>query len=337
MTFQEKFETQVTGIFEKVKNSKQSYYSQYPEKRPSAYEADRIINDSAKMNFAISGSMSLIPGPLGLVSVVPELALITNNQIAMIYDIGLAYGKEKHLTKELLLGVTISAMGSSAGGLLVMHGSKVVVKKASVKVFQNVVKVLAGKITQKVAKSALGKFVPLLGAAALATWSAYTTKMIGKRAIEIFSKEIEFDNSEVQDVAFEEVAMLEPANSKNEILEYEKIKVLINLANADRVLHFSEKDHLETLITNCSLSDEIKLTLANQLETNDRIEIDYSVLKGSPEDSVSLLMDMITLAQKDGKMHAAEKLYIKMVADKLNLEKEIVEELLAENFELAAI
>jgi len=148
MTFQEKFATEVSGIFEKVKNSKQSYYSQYPEKRPTSLEVGHLINDYAKMNFAISGSMSLIPGPFGLLSVVPELALITNNQISMIYDIGMAYGKEKRLTKELLLGVTIAAIGSSSGGLLVMHGSKVVVKKSSVKVFQNVVKILAGKVTQ---------------------------------------------------------------------------------------------------------------------------------------------------------------------------------------------
>src|SRR5688572_28348222 len=293
MTFQEKFATEVSGIFEKVKNSKQSYYSQYPEKRPTSLEVGHLINDYAKMNFAISGSMSLIPGPFGLLSVVPELALITNNQISMIYDSGLAFGKEKQLTKDLLLGVTISAMGSSAGGLLVMHGSKVVVKKSSVKVFQLVVKILAGKVTQKVAKSALGKFVPIFGAAALATWSAYTTKMIGKKAIEIFSKEIEFDDSEVEDVAFEEVATLEPALSKNEVLEFEKIKVLINLAKVGGEIQSTEKGHLEALIANYPLIDEFKFKLANKLESEERNEIDFSVLKGSPEEAIGLIMDMI--------------------------------------------
>ncbi|MGB9739315.1 hypothetical protein [Chloroflexus sp.] len=64
---------------------------------------------------AISGGLGLIPGSFGLLAVVPEIGLIIRNQVAMLYDIGMAYGKDNVITVELLLGIFGSALG--AGGI----------------------------------------------------------------------------------------------------------------------------------------------------------------------------------------------------------------------------
>jgi uncharacterized protein (DUF697 family) len=110
----------------------------------------------------------------------------------MIYDIGVAYGKGEVLNKELLAGVLLTAMGTSAGALVVMQGSKVLVKRATLRAFQQILVILAGRITQQALKSAIAKWLPVVGAAGLAVWANYLTRRIGKKAVEIFEKEIVF-------------------------------------------------------------------------------------------------------------------------------------------------
>jgi hypothetical protein len=77
-----------------------------------------------------------VPGPWGLVGIVPELTLIFRNQLMLIFDVGMAYGKSEVLRKELLAGVLLDAFGIGAGSLLVMQGSKLIVKRDSLRVFQ---------------------------------------------------------------------------------------------------------------------------------------------------------------------------------------------------------
>ncbi len=48
---------------------------------------------------------------------VPEIILIIRNQLTMVYDIAKANGHNE-ITKELMLGVFINAMGNATGNLL---------------------------------------------------------------------------------------------------------------------------------------------------------------------------------------------------------------------------
>jgi uncharacterized tellurite resistance protein B-like protein len=70
--------------------------------------------------------------PLGMAAVIPEFVLIVRNQLKMIYDIGILPGQsESLLTKEVLIGVMISASGTASAGILTIHGGKVLVKRTS--------------------------------------------------------------------------------------------------------------------------------------------------------------------------------------------------------------
>ena len=55
--------------------------------------------------------------------------------------------ENKVLSKELLAGVLLTAMGAGAGSLLVMQGSKVLVKRVALRQFQKIITLLAGKVT----------------------------------------------------------------------------------------------------------------------------------------------------------------------------------------------
>ncbi|BAU11041.1 hypothetical protein LEP3755_15340 [Leptolyngbya sp. NIES-3755] len=195
---QDQLANKMIGLFEAVVEERKKYYLTHPEKIPTQRDARSIISGYANKNSVISGGFNIIPGPLGMAAAIPEILLIVRNQVVMIYDLGVACGKKEFLDKELLAFVFAYALGRGGLGLLVNVGGKILIKQISARVFPKVVQVIAGQIVQRFISSMVGKWLPIVGAAAMATWSNYSTREIGKKAIEIFEKNIE-RSSEVVD------------------------------------------------------------------------------------------------------------------------------------------
>ena len=183
----------LNSAFDYVIENRSDYYRKNPSNLPQLDSVSGLISSYTRNNAAISGGASLIPGPWGMAAVIPELTLVIRNQIQMVYDIGVANGKQAQLTKELLIGIFLTAMGSSAGSLLTIHGGKILVKRASLRVIKNIIAMLGGKVTQKAIKSSVSKWLPVVGAGAMAAWTGYMTKNIGEKANELFKLEIEDD------------------------------------------------------------------------------------------------------------------------------------------------
>jgi len=194
-----KLEKGIEGAFESVISRRKNQPKSLVAVGAGVTDIDALIARYARENATISGAAGLIPGPWGMVAVVPEIAAVIKNQIEMVYDIGVANGKQAQITKELLAGIVMSAIGTSASSLLVMHGSKVLVKRSSLRVFQKIVSMLAGKVTQQAVKASISKWLPIVGAAFMAWLSAHLTNKIGKLADEVFSKEIEITDVEVSE------------------------------------------------------------------------------------------------------------------------------------------
>lgn len=115
----------------------------------------------------------------------------------MVYDIGAANGKAAEINKELLAAIVLSAMSNGVAGLMVMHGGKVLIRRSSLRVFKKVVTLLSGKVTQQALKSSISKWLPVVGAAFMAWITNQMTQNIGRRANEIFQKEIEISDVEI--------------------------------------------------------------------------------------------------------------------------------------------
>ena len=178
------------GVFETVFVERQAHYQKPEISSPSLSSVDKLISNYAMMNAGISGAAGIIPGPVGMLSVVPEIIAVTRNQIAMIYDIGAAYGHEKSINKELLMAIFAAAAGSGTIGVLTIRGGQVLIRRASLRVMQKLITVLGGKISQQAIKAALAKWIPLVGAAGMAYWSKYSTEQIAKQAHAIFKLQI---------------------------------------------------------------------------------------------------------------------------------------------------
>jgi uncharacterized protein (DUF697 family)/uncharacterized tellurite resistance protein B-like protein len=325
---QSQLQEKLEDAFESVVNQKNEFYKNNPQKIPEKSTINALISSASLANSAISGGSSLIPGPWGMLAVVPELVVVIRNQIALIYDIAAANGKKDLMTKELAAMVFASSMGTGVGGLVAVHGGQYLVKRTSLQVFQKIVVILGGKITQQALKSAVSKWLPGVGALAMAAWTNYMTRQIGKKANEIFSSEIKFEDS------IADIELIRPV--EEEIVEggetakmnFYKIKILVNLMKIDGKTTEEESIFISPLIENSDVSVEDKINLIECISNADRTLDGINIIAASPIDSISLVTDMIALAKVDNQFHITEKLYIKQIGKLLNFSDSDVNELI---------
>lgn len=296
---------------------REKYYTN--NSAPTKDMIQKMVSNYSNTNAVISGGTGLIPGPLGMAASVPEIILIIRNQLTMVYDIAKANGHTE-ITRELMLGVFISAMGNATGNLLIIQGQRIVVKRVGMQAMQKIIAILGGKITQQAAKSMAAKWIPLAGAAAMAAWSKYSTNKIGTKAVEIFSKEIVMEDNEIKEIDLPFSTVVE-TNCDEFAMEKLKIRIIINLIKIDGKIDDREIELLEELMDKFQLESNDKLELISEINSRNKISIDYNLLKGNSEEILYLLIDLVAIAKADGEVHITEKLFIKEVAKSLDFDQ----------------
>lgn len=320
---QEKISQGLSDAVEKVSNEREAYYKSHSN--PSKNEISQIIQSYGYKNAVISGGAGLIPGPWGMAASIPEIVAVMKNQMNMIYDVAKAHGHEK-VDKELIIAVLFGAVGNATTSLIVIQGQKIMVKRVGARALQNIIKILGGKITQQMAKSMAAKWIPVAGAVAMATWSKYSTNQIGNKAIEVFSRSIEFENDEMLEVSAPNLVIENTDLSGN--ISKVKIQALINLMKIDGNMDDKEVNYIQNFIEKANLSNEDEMELIEQLGSSDKIKVDYSIFKDNQEDGLYLLIDLIALAKVDEKFHVTEKMFIKNIAKTIGFNEDDLTELI---------
>jgi uncharacterized protein (DUF697 family) len=267
-----------------------------------------------------------------MAAAIPEIATIMRNQIAMIYDIGMEYGKKDVLTKELLAGVMMTALGAGGGTLLVMQGGKVLVKRAALRVFQKVIALLAGRVTQQVLKSMISKWVPIVGAAAMAAWSNYLTKKVGRKAIEIFEKDIVLSEENITELPVGDQNGRdtgEPVEANTSGIEGMKVKALINLVKIDGKSAAEESGYIHNMIEKIDIPEEERAHLLGSINNGGKHQVDFEYFAKNPDEGIGLLVDMVGLAKRDGEFHISEKMYIKQAGKLMGFSLDDIEDAMA--------
>ncbi len=134
----------------------------------------RLAATAARKASAISTVLSLPPGPLGLVTILPDLKAIWELQSQLVADIAAVYGHSKALTRTSLT-YCLFRHGSAAlvRDLVVRTGERLVVRGGSVRVLQGLISRLGVRITEQVLGKALSRFIPILGALGVGAYAYY--------------------------------------------------------------------------------------------------------------------------------------------------------------------
>ena len=146
-------------------------------------EAAAIARHAAQRAALLSGSLALPPGPLGLVTVLPDIYLIWKTQRQMVADIFALYGRSAELTRVHMLYCLFRHAASQAlRDIVVRTGQRIIVEQLSGGALKQIVSKVGITLSKRVAGNAASRWVPLAGAAAVGAYAYWDTLQVAKTA-----------------------------------------------------------------------------------------------------------------------------------------------------------
>jgi len=172
---------EVTGVIERV-------IADVPAPRTRsvddpAREAERIVRQAARHAGMLSGSLALPPGPLGMLTVLPDLYLIWQTQRQMVADVFALYGRTAELTRTHMLYCLFRHAASHVlRDVAVRAGERVVVRELSAGALRAALGKVGVVVTRRVAGTAASRWIPLAGALAVGGYAYWDTLQVAKTA-----------------------------------------------------------------------------------------------------------------------------------------------------------
>jgi uncharacterized protein (DUF697 family) len=171
--------------------------SKEKESDEPAARAKQIVHNAAVKASAAAGALALPPGPMGWITILPEILTVWKIQAQMVADIAAIYGKTRKLSRnQMLFCLFKHTMSQAMRDLAVRVGNKWVIRKAAPKIVQNIAKKIGVKITQRTASKSITRWVPIIGALGVSAYAYFDTAHVGDTAIDLFSSDIENEENE---------------------------------------------------------------------------------------------------------------------------------------------
>lgn len=151
-------------------------------RHPDAAAAE-IAREAAKRAALVSGSLALPAGPLGLLTVLPDLYLIWKTQRQMVADIFAVYGRTAELTRTHMLYCLFRHAASQVlRDVAVRSGQRFIVNQLGARALSNVAGKVGAAVSKRVVGSAATRWIPLAGAAAVSAYAYWDTLQVAKTA-----------------------------------------------------------------------------------------------------------------------------------------------------------
>jgi hypothetical protein len=138
----------------------------HPEAVPESV-AREIRRRAAAKAAVTAGSLAMPPGPLGWLTLAPELLAVWKIQAQMVSDLAGIYGKAATLTRE--------------------HMVQCLFRHTAVQLLRD----LAVRVAQRSAGSGIARWLPVVGAVGVGAYAFYDTRQVADTAIELFASDIE--------------------------------------------------------------------------------------------------------------------------------------------------
>ena len=158
--------------------------------------AHAIANTAARKAGMLAATLALPPGPLGWLTVLPELYAIWKIQAQMVADIGGAYGHRRKLTREQMMFCLFRHTAAQAlRDIAVQAGERWLVQTASVAALRSAARRIGIKLSQRGIGSGIARWLPVIGAAGVGAYAWYDTRQVARTAIKLFAMESAADRA----------------------------------------------------------------------------------------------------------------------------------------------
>lgn len=156
--------------------------------------ASEIVRAAKSKAALASGTLALPPGPLGWLTLLPEIYAVWKIQAQMVSDLAALHGRKSVLTREQMLYCLFRHTSAQLFRDLVMRvGERYLVRRLPLRSLYSVANKIGIRITQRSIGRAVSRFVPVAGAIGVAGYSWYDTRQVAKTAIELFRHPVEIE------------------------------------------------------------------------------------------------------------------------------------------------
>jgi len=156
-----------------------------------AGEARRLASRAARRAALTAGSLALPPGPLGWLTLLPELIAIWKIQAQMVSDIAAAYGRHASLGREQMMWCLFRHTAAQAfRDLVVRMGDRLIFRRMSYGVVERVARQIGIKLTQRTLGKGASRWLPAIGALGVGAYAYYDTGQVASTAIAMLEGDI---------------------------------------------------------------------------------------------------------------------------------------------------
>ena len=153
-----------------------------------AQSADRIAREAARNAAMVSASLALPPGPLGMLTVLPDLFVIWKIQRQLVADIFALHGRTVELTRTHMLYCLFRHMASQVlRDVVVRAGERAIVRQLSSQALASILQTLGKSVAQRIAGTSVSRWVPLAGAAAVGAYAYWDTLQVARTARKVLA------------------------------------------------------------------------------------------------------------------------------------------------------
>ncbi len=155
-----------------------------------AARAHAIADAAARKSALIAGTLALPPGPLGWLTILPELYAIWKIQAQMVADIAGTYGRRWQLTREQMLFCLFRHTAAQAfRDIAVQVGERWLIKAASVASVRAAARKIGVRLTERGIGRGVARWLPIIGAMGVGAYAWYDTRHVARTAISLFAME----------------------------------------------------------------------------------------------------------------------------------------------------
>lgn len=152
--------------------------------------AESLARKAASQAALTAGTLALPPGPLGWLTVLPELLAVWQIQAQLVVDIAALHGLSHAPSQAQMLHCLFRhATAQALRDLGVRLGERLLVKEASVQTLQRLGQAIGLRLSQRALASGASRWVPLVGAVGVGAYAWADTRQVARTAIELFESE----------------------------------------------------------------------------------------------------------------------------------------------------
>jgi hypothetical protein len=155
-----------------------------------AARAQELTRTAASNAGAVAGALALPPGPLGLMTIIPDLIAVWNIQRQLVADIAACYGKSAELHRETMIYCLFRhAAAQVVRDLVVRAGTRLLLRQATVQTVERSLQRIGVAVSHRAFGRGVARWVPIAGAIGVGAYAFYDTMQVGKTARELFESE----------------------------------------------------------------------------------------------------------------------------------------------------